>query len=336
MVWLGFELKMFAIVPLLIHDQSGLFLSKKTEIGVAFYYFIVQVIGRILFAWGSILGNAGILGVLGLLLKFGFLPFFWWVPSIFSRLDWFWIFVLSTLQKIPSFFVLRYTFDLNRKIIFFLCVLTLIIGVFGMYKNFFCLKNLMGWSSVTNGAVMLLLYSHSFYFRFIFFFLYRIVLSFCCWCFSKVEKNKIERFFVLTKVEFFYYFKGIFRLFYFSGLPPFISFWTKIYFFCVLRYKRSNLKLFYDSSFRKNVSYIFKIVLHLPFSGIEWFSSLIIVLLMFLQVIVYLSVFFTFFLQLHSRIESFFFSDLKISFLFPFFMKIFFIFLFPVFFWVYL
>lgn len=329
-IWLGFELNMFSIVPLLVKDERKIFVVSKTEIGVGFYYFIVQVFGRILFAWGSILGKARILGTLGLLMKFGFLPFFWWVPAVFSRLNWFWIFVLSVLQKIPSLFVLRYSFDLNSGIVYFICLLTLITRVFGMYKKYYNLKKLIGWSSVRNGVIMILIYNYSFFYLLVFYCLYVIVLGFCCWCFSKIETKKIKRFYSMTKVERSYFLKGVFGLFYFSGLPPFLSFWAKIYFFSVV-----NLNVTGRLFFRRELKFFSK-VFNFPFRGMEWLFSLIVVLIMFIQVIVYLTVFFSFFIQLHSRVYLIRFSNVEVKLVIPFLVNLLIIFIVPVVFWVFL
>ena len=76
---------MFGIIPFLILNNISD--KEKKELRTAIYYFIIQVLGRMLFSWGRIIGNSRLLGFIGLLIKLGIPPFFWWVPSILGRLD---------------------------------------------------------------------------------------------------------------------------------------------------------------------------------------------------------------------------------------------------------
>lgn len=97
-VWLGLEVNLFRILPLILGGGS----SGEAESCVK--YFVVQVVGSGLMFFGALLG-AGYWGyfvvrgclvgevvlwvvVVGLLIKIGIAPFHFWLPRVMARLRW--------------------------------------------------------------------------------------------------------------------------------------------------------------------------------------------------------------------------------------------------------
>ena len=232
LVWLGLELKMFGVIPFLSSRPSQ---TKKTlllasrEIKVSFYYFFVQVVGSLLFRWGFVLGDCITISIIGLLIKLGAAPFFWWVPSLFSRLDWIRIGLLGTIQKIPGLLLLRVIVDLKIHTCIFLSISGLLIACIGIKFSHNNLKQLIAWSSIKNMRILIVLIVTSKRFGLLYYIFYRVLsLSFCfllsekdnsvlCNSFIKGERYKKKR---LVSI----------LLLVFSGLPPMIRFVLKIYF----------------------------------------------------------------------------------------------------------
>nr|BBO00500.1 NADH dehydrogenase subunit 2 [Planocera reticulata] len=232
LVWLGLEINMFGIIPFLNSNPNhtnNILLLNVSEVNVSFFYFFVQVIGSLFFAWGSILGDWYIISITGLIIKIGAAPFFWWVPSIIPRLDWLSIGVVSTIQKIPGILLFRLIFDINLSI----CIILSVIGFFisGIGINFSSnnIKQLMAWSSVSNMSILFILLVLNNSLGLIYFIFYSfIVIIFCIvmnfnqgsnLCTSFLNGNSHPNNFLIG---------GIILIF--SGLPPFVSFLLKVYF----------------------------------------------------------------------------------------------------------
>nr|BEU28626.1 NADH dehydrogenase subunit 2 [Planocera cf. pellucida MK-2019C]BEU28650.1 NADH dehydrogenase subunit 2 [Planocera cf. pellucida MK-2019C] len=232
LVWLGLEINMFGIIPFLNsnpnHTNNILFLN-ISEVNVSFFYFFVQVIGSLFFAWGSILGDWYIISIVGLILKIGAAPFFWWVPAIIPRLDWVSIGVISTIQKIPGVLLFRLIFDIDIKICVFLSILGFLISAIGINLSSNNIKQLMAWSSVSNMSILLLLLVLNNSLGVIYYIFYSgLVIIFCIlmsWsnssnvCESFISGNNTPNNFLVGSI-----------ILIFSGLPPFISFLLKVYF----------------------------------------------------------------------------------------------------------
>jgi NADH:ubiquinone oxidoreductase subunit 2 (subunit N) len=188
------------------------------------------VIGRLFFAWGTVLSEYYILAVIGLLLKIGASPLFWWVPPLISRLDWFSIGLLSTIQKIPGLVLFRMIYDLKVEISIFLSFLGFFIASVGIKVSFKNLKNLLGWSSVRNMRILFLIFVLKSRMGILYYLFYRVLVLIFCLGMSFIDSNILCKNFLKgqkLKTKFFIRF----ILLVFSGLPPFIRFLLKVYFF---------------------------------------------------------------------------------------------------------
>lgn len=220
LVWIGLELNMFGVIPFLIkrreNTNSTIFLSKR-EIKSTFYYFFVQVIGRIFLISGAILRKWYTISIIGLMIKLGLPPFFWWVVPVLSRIDWLSIGLLRTVQKIPGIVLLRLIFDISIDIRLFISLIGMFFSCIGIKTSYKNLKKLIAWSSVNNMSLLLLLLIVKKRLGWIYYIVYsRLVVLFCFMVNSPFKKGniKVYRFLLLV----------------FSGTPPMIGFIMKIYF----------------------------------------------------------------------------------------------------------
>lgn len=283
--WFGLELKMFGIIPFLILNSN--LEEKKKELKVAIYYFIIQVLGRMLFSWGRIIGNRRVLGLIGLLIKMGVSPFFWWVPSILRRVDWISLLVLRTIQKIPSIILIRISFDLSFNSSLYICLSGLIISIVGINfssKNF---KVLFAWSSVGNMSLLLLLLTLFLKLGIYFFILYMLsVTGVIVYILNtkenlvtkkKKKKNRVKNFIIIS----------LFILI-FSGIPPLLGFITKILFFRGISLSERDLMI----KQVKIMKYKIYMIDYPKFKVLgRWKLNIIIRIILIFQVVAYIKIF---------------------------------------------
>lgn len=222
-MWVGLEINMFGVIPLLKIS----FRDKRPGYKVSFYYFFVQVIGSILFLWGVIISWER-LRIIGLLCKLGLVPFFWWVPPLYSRLRWFNIGILRVIQKIPGLFLILFLFDLSLKKVLVIGLRRFIIGIFGVLFSFKKLKNFLAWSSLSKLGVMLILRIIKRRAAILFFCLYSVSTLGFCWIVSICKTSSFFRSFL--KKEEVLHIAGLLLLI-MSGLPPLVGFFIKVVFF---------------------------------------------------------------------------------------------------------
>lgn len=283
--WFGLELNMFGIIPFLILNSN--LEESKNELNVAIYYFIIQVIGSMLFSWGRIIGNNSMLGLVGLLIKMGVSPFFWWVPSILSRIDWISLLILSTIQKIPSIVLIRIRFDLSFYSSLYICLSGLIIRIIGINfssKNF---KVLFAWSSVGKMRLLLLLTTLFFNLGFLFFLLYMGgLVGIVCYILNtkenfiskrKKNNNRVKNFIIIS----------LFVLI-FSGLPPLLGFITKVLFFRGIRLSERDLMIKQIKLLEKN-----KYMVEYPLFKVlgSWNLNIVVRIILIFQVVAYVKIF---------------------------------------------
>nr|YP_009922593.1 NADH dehydrogenase subunit 2 [Graffilla buccinicola]QNA49628.1 NADH dehydrogenase subunit 2 [Graffilla buccinicola] len=85
-VWLGLELNLFGLAPLL-----GVFIMR---------YYFVQMLGSLSFLVGWALGSGGVLSIVGICVKLGLAPYFVWYLEALKVVSWISIFLLATVQKV--------------------------------------------------------------------------------------------------------------------------------------------------------------------------------------------------------------------------------------------
>jgi hypothetical protein len=87
-VWIGLELNLFSILPLLIS------LGKK-----GLTYFVAQTIGTLLFLAGKSLRFLYWASAFGFCVKLGVLPYYMWFVEVIQESSWAKLWILRTIQK---------------------------------------------------------------------------------------------------------------------------------------------------------------------------------------------------------------------------------------------
>lgn len=294
-IYLGMELKMFGIIPFILLKRT----ERTGGINVRIYYFLVQVFGRMLFLWGNLI-NIYILGIIGLRIKMGVSPFFWWVPSIFSRLDWFSIGIIGSIQKIPSFIILRGVFDFPSKLGLFISISGLIISIIGINYSNKKLKNLIAWSSV--GKISLLYYLIILNFQIAFMFFICYITAFLLIIYI-LFKNSLEN------INFWSYNKfksdlliavGL-GILIFSGLPPLLGFQWKVLFFGALKTDKIYMMI-HQTMVLDVKDYLVEYPLWQDMDGYN--LSIIFSTLLILQIIAYIKVFINIYMSFSNSLEN--------------------------------
>ena len=302
LIWLGLELKMFGIIPLLNSRPSqikNILFLKRAEIKVSFFYFFVQVVGRLFFAWGRILGDWFIIRIIGLIIKIGAAPFFWWVPSVVSRLDWFSIGIISTIQKVPGILLFRLLFDLELNICILLRLIGFIVSVVGIKFSSNNLKQLIGWSSVRNMSILFVLIILNKRLGLIYYLFYSFLVLIFCRVISLADNNVICSSFLKGKRS--NYNKLVMSLLLiFSGLPPFVRFLLKVYFVRGF-YLFDCVGMLLDIGLKGNSISFFYLVGSLLQS---WNIVMIFIFLIILQAVGYIKAFIKIFSTGSSRLSS--------------------------------
>nr|AVP74414.1 NADH dehydrogenase subunit 2 [Eurylepta cornuta] len=296
-LWFGLELNMFGVIPFIVLNSNPNNQNKDLNVGI--YYFIIQVIGSILFSWGSVVGSSSILGLSGLLIKMGVVPFFWWVPSVLSRVDWGSFLLLSTLQKIPSVLLIRISFDLSFNVCLFICLVGLVVSVIGINFSSGNFKLLLAWSSVGNMSLVVILATLYFNLGSLYFTCYAIsVLGFIL-CISSPNSGDINNnennggVNSLINISFF--------LLIFSGLPPLLGFITKVVLFSGLSICESDMMIKQISVIDNN-----NYMVDYPIYNVigSWSLSIVISFILILQIIAYIKVFISVYTSISINLQG--------------------------------
>jgi NADH-ubiquinone oxidoreductase chain 2 len=133
-IWAGLEINLIGFLPLLVYQKS---ISERES---AVKYFIIQAIGsrflifgrlniyRLSFSWEVTsfippLSAGFIIIFMGLIIKSGIFPFYFWLPAVIAGLPWLSCLLLTTWQKVaPLFLVVSFINDTYiYRIILILC-----------------------------------------------------------------------------------------------------------------------------------------------------------------------------------------------------------------------
>lgn len=234
-LWIALELSLFRSIPLLNLKNSinnKLYSKAINKSILTQIYFVFQRIGRVIILWGLIYKNKRVLLILGLLIKIGLLPFFWWFIFIIQFLNWIKIYIFSILNKfilirVLSFFYVKFNILVNLLI---LRAALRIIGLIFKIKN---IKLIFGWRSILDSSFLILLSSISFKYFLGYFLGYSVIMGLIVFRFFLIDNTN----FYYSKfiVNFLKSIKGV-NLLVLLGTPPFIRFIYKLSFLRVMRY----------------------------------------------------------------------------------------------------
>nr|YP_005087988.1 NADH dehydrogenase subunit 2 [Pauropus longiramus]ADT63090.1 NADH dehydrogenase subunit 2 [Pauropus longiramus] len=222
--WLGLEINLMSFISFLMSPQSSWNFNSLIK------YFIIQSASSMLiillfFSMKidviSFHLSFPILLILPLFLKLGLFPFHLWYLSVMKKINMLPMILLLTWQKIPPLMML-YLSNL-----YYLILPTSISGIMSSILLFFSssIRFILTFSSVMNNSWSILILKINIFYWWIFFITYSIsILMF----FKYLVLSKSSSLSELYSKPIMYSISFLLMIFWFSGLPPSISFITKI------------------------------------------------------------------------------------------------------------
>nr|AME17935.1 NADH dehydrogenase subunit 2 [Cyclina sinensis] len=231
-IWVGMELNFLGAVCFM----SGIYVEESESV---MKYFIVQVMGSCFLILGILMMvypyfsfSVESFILLGLSVKLGIFPFYFWVPGVMSSLSWFACFIVSVVQKIaPLWFLCNFCFGNSIiNLIEVMAVLTSMVGCLGGL-GMLNYRALMGYSSLVHLGflVILSLTEVSFFMGYLVF--YSLLNGGLMWSLWVLGVYSYSDF--ICEGSFIYYMEFWWVALYFfslSGIPPFSGIFLKVYF----------------------------------------------------------------------------------------------------------
>lgn len=212
--WLILELVRYTYLLLLFDSKSHD--NSRSRISNRISYFLIQTVGSIIFFYSIIFdGNLRLLW-LGISIKLGLIPFFWWLPYYCHTLRLFSFFIYLTWRKL---ILIRLINFFKMKVwILIIIILNIAVRLVGMYKRLSDLKLMISWGSLFDTSLFLLVSINSLYSLLVSYFFYTLfyLLLFILWTYISNYKTSYTKF--LFK----------FFLLIILGLPLFFRFFYKI------------------------------------------------------------------------------------------------------------
>nr|QIT06543.1 NADH dehydrogenase subunit 2 [Ptenothrix huangshanensis] len=225
--WLGLEINLMAMVPLLIYKM------KFNSTNATIKYFLMQALTSIVmvsayiiffyFNFNNSVNMMSELLTMAMMMKLGIPPFQFWLPQVVELASAMQSFIILTWQKIAPFNFLTY---MNSNIILFFIILTATIGsIGGLNQN--SLMKILAYSSMSHAAWLMVSLNLEEKIWLIYFTIYTMILMFF---FIFIKKMKTKKISTLLKQNIENKLKMTFSTILLSmgGLPPFLGFLGKI------------------------------------------------------------------------------------------------------------
>nr|YP_009498473.1 NADH dehydrogenase subunit 2 [Dosinia japonica]AWK60543.1 NADH dehydrogenase subunit 2 [Dosinia japonica] len=157
-LWVGVELNFLGAVCFL----SGASVEESESV---MKYFIVQVLGSCFLVLGFLMmmnccfvSMIKLIILLGVFVKLGVFPFYFWVPSVMSGLSWFGCFIISVIQKVVPLWVVSNLLLTGKELsmLELLASLTCVVGCLGGL-GVLSYRVLLGYSSLVHLGFMLIM-----------------------------------------------------------------------------------------------------------------------------------------------------------------------------------
>nr|AIL54887.1 NADH dehydrogenase subunit 2 [Spirobrachia sp. YL-2014] len=230
-LWSGLELNLFSIIPLMINSSNSISLEASIK------YFLIQLFSSImlitsmmsLFMSSFAMSNMMMLFLffMSMMTKLGMAPCHFWFPPVMAALSWPMCFILMTWQKLIPLFILMFTFSFfSLKIMFFVVILSSLIGGLGGL-NQTQLRPLLAYSSITHMSWILSTISISPLISLSYFSCYSLILfplTSIVYLFNINSNNQLFNIFSSQKNFFLIFTISILSL---GGLPPLFGFFPK-------------------------------------------------------------------------------------------------------------
>nr|UFX54052.1 NADH dehydrogenase subunit 2 [Cryptotis mayensis] len=159
MIWIGFEMNMLAIIPMLMKNYNPRSMEASTKYfmtqATASMILMLSIIMNLLYSGQWTITNitnptASILMTLALTMKLGLSPFHFWVPEVTQGISMTSGMILLTWQKIAPLSVLYQIYpSINLNLLLTMSILSILIGGWGGL-NQTQLRKIMAYSSIAH------------------------------------------------------------------------------------------------------------------------------------------------------------------------------------------
>nr|YP_009092155.1 NADH dehydrogenase subunit 2 [Sorex cylindricauda]AHA81959.1 NADH dehydrogenase subunit 2 [Sorex cylindricauda] len=159
MIWIGFEMNMLAIIPMLMKNYSPRSMEASTKYfmtqATASMILMLAIIMNLLYSGQWTITNitnptASILMTMALVMKLGLSPFHFWVPEVTQGISLTSGMILLTWQKIAPLSVLYQIFSsINLDLLLSMSLLSIMVGGWGGL-NQTQLRKIMAYSSIAH------------------------------------------------------------------------------------------------------------------------------------------------------------------------------------------
>jgi len=212
--WIAIEVVLLSFIPIF---------NYRKEASAAIKYFIIQLIGSLIFLCGTIISYIFIVTI-RLLLKLGLGPFFIWVPIVIIEISWVSLFLLRTFQKLPALAVCLtpLTYPIHTCV---LAVLSIIAAAI-LGANETKLRKIIAFSSIIHTSYLYISVVYNIVATIFFFLLYFFSLLFLIFNFIKGDLLSVQD---LSTVN------TNILVFNIIGMPPLPIFYIKVLFIGLIR-----------------------------------------------------------------------------------------------------
>ena len=250
-VWVGIEIRFLGVLGIMRGESIG-------EAERSIKYFIIQVLGSLLFLLGVLFRIRSLLGgfelriiIVGLFLKIGLFPFHFWVPAVICQLSWWGCLIIRVFQKIvPLWIFCNLEMEgVYQNVLEFSVIITALLGCLGGL-GVIHFRVLFAYSSLIHSGFIVVLRLVSFIGIFLYlgvYFLLNLGLVFTLWCsrvYSLIDVVKVRS----SLIESFCLRVSLYALS-LAGLPPFSGCFLKSFFlvFCWSKFPLVSLVFMFSS-----------------------------------------------------------------------------------------
>nr|WLN31320.1 NADH dehydrogenase subunit 2 [Vorticeros sp. n. MW-2019] len=194
------------------------------------WYFITQVISTFLVLVCFLTDSFIIFLYIGLMIKVGLFPLYYWVVYVYRSISWFDIFIVGYISKVGVFFIFYNLVESGQNNIFLIMVLlgVCLFSSYGIYSNVNDFKSMIGWSSINNMSLIFILNLLDPGSGWLMFILYGLVFFLFCFYCSQNNTQCLSSCWVDSIKGTVNLYLFIFLFMFMLGLPPFIIFWVKV------------------------------------------------------------------------------------------------------------
>nr|WRK21453.1 NADH dehydrogenase subunit 2 [Hecalus sp.] len=222
-MWMGLEMSLLSFIPIMQNTKN----INSSESMMT--YFIVQSVASMIFMFSVIVMLIGVnmmnemLLMLSMLIKLGVAPFHNWVMMIIEALNYITLFNMLTLLKVPPLFIISQT---NTKYLTVPIIMSMMIGSI-LCINQCSLRKIIGFSSIFNISLMLVLISTNLNLTYYFLMIYSSMMLMLIMTTKNLKTSFISQ---LSMMDFNIWLKlnMWMNMLSIMGFPPFMGFTIKL------------------------------------------------------------------------------------------------------------